>query len=275
MKNTHEKLPHVSVLMPAYNTEKYIEKAIKSILEQTFKDFEFIIIDDCSTDETWNIIKKIQKNDKRIICIHHQKNVKIPATRNELVMKAQGAYIAWQDADDISMPDRLELQFSHLEKNPTVGIVGGFLEFFDENGSKSIRKYASDDATLRKNIFRYSPVAQPAAMIRKDVFKKVGLYDEKYTVAQDLDMSFRIGTYYEFANIPKVLLKYREHGKSATFSRLKDQLKNTLEIRRKYAANKQYKYAFSDKCYNLAAWGMLFFPSPVTNSLFKLIRNEK
>ena len=270
-----ENNPKISVLMPVYNTEKYIAEAIESILNQTFRDFEFIIIDDCSTDKTWEIIEKYDKIDNRIVVLKNEKNLKIPANRNKLVSMAKGKYIIWQDADDISMPYRIEKQYNFMEENPEVGICGGWLQFFNENGNQSIRKYASDDKSLRKTIFRYSPVAQPVAIIRKKIIYEVGKYNTDYQVAQDLDMSFRIGMKYKFANIPEILLNYCEHNKSVTFSKLKTQELNTIEIRKKYSKGYGYKITIFDKVYNLIQYLSIYvIPPKIKIWLFNKLRNS-
>lgn len=267
--------PLVSVLMPAYNAEKYIAEAIESILSQTFKDFEFIIVDDASTDNTWKIIQEYAKKDERISIYRNEKNLYIAENRNRLVNLAKGKYIAWQDADDVSMPVRLKKQSHFLEKNPQVGIVGGYLQFFDEKGTKSIRKYAISDKELRKNIFRFSPVAQPTAMIRKKCFEKVGLYNPKYPPAEDIDMSFRIGTFYEFANLPQITLKYREHLNSATFNKLKKIELSTLEVRRKNKGKNGYNMTLIDHIYNLLQYVSIFvLPGRIKIALFNAIRNS-
>jgi len=149
------KKPLVSILMPAYNAEKYIGNSIESILNQTFKDFELIISDDASTDKTWDIIKKYKQKDGRIVVTRNAKNRYIAENRNRLIKLAKGKYIAWQDADDISDSNRIQKQYTFMEKNPKVGIVGGYLKFFDDRGVTGIRKYAENDKELRKNILQY------------------------------------------------------------------------------------------------------------------------
>ena len=149
------KITKVSVVTPAYNAEKFLAKAIESILCQSYQDFEYIIIDDCSTDGTWKMIQDYAKKDKRIIAITNQKNLGIAGNRNRGVSLAKGKYLVWQDADDISLPRRIEKQVAFMDKHLKVGICGGSLQFFDQNGLKEKRKYASDDKTLRSKIFRY------------------------------------------------------------------------------------------------------------------------
>lgn len=274
MKKKNSKYPLVSVLMPAYNAEKYIVDAINSILHQTYQNFELIILNDASTDKTKQIVTSYTKKDKRIIILSHKKNMGIPVTRNKLMQHAKGKYIAWQDADDISQPDRLIMQVIFLEKHPQVGIVGGFLQYFHDNALGDIRKYDADDTALREKIFRYSPVAQPVAMMRKKAVDEIGLYNVLYKVAQDLDFSFRIGEKYQFANIQKVLLHYREHKQSVTFSRLQEQINNTVLIRRKYAKSKHYTMSFYDKIFLGSTFLAGFLPGTMANTCFKILRNS-
>ena len=268
--------PPISVLMPAYNAEEYIAEAIESILNQTFKDYEFIIVDDCSTDNTWQIIKKYIKKDSRIKAHKNEKNLGIAGNRNKLISMAKGDYIIWQDADDISMPYRLEKQYKFMEENPEVGILGGWLQFFNKNGNLSVRKYATDDKVLRRKIFIYSPVAQPAAIIRKKLLDEVGKYDLKYPPAEDIDMSFRIGVKCKFANLPEIIIKYRENNNSATFTKLKKIELDTIEIRKKYVKNPMYKITFFDQIYNFIQYISIFtIPPKLKIWFFNLCRNSK
>jgi glycosyltransferase involved in cell wall biosynthesis len=268
-------LPLVSVLMPAFNAAKVIEDSIESILHQSFTHFELIILDDSSTDATWDIIQKYKK-DSRVILLKNKKNEYIAKSRNTLLSKAKGKYIAWQDADDISMPQRLAKQVSYLEENPKVGLIGGFLEFFSKNGVESIRKYEKNDRELRKRIFMYSPVAQPAAMIRKECFDEFGKYNEAYPPAEDIDMSFRIGQEYLFANLQEVVLLYRVTLTSATFSKLKKIELTTLKVRWKYRSSQAYKITFIDVIYNILQLLSVFCVPPIIKiRLFNNIRNSK
>lgn len=265
----------VSVIMPAYNTEKYIRTAIESILNQTFSEFEFIIIDDGSTDNTWNIVQEFSKIDPRIKAIKNEKNLGISPSRNKGVNMAQGEYIAWQDADDISLPTRLEKQLQFMEEHAKTGVVGGFLRFFDEKGENGFRKYRADDKGLRDRIFRYSPIAQPAAMIRKNCLKSVGGYNEGYPLAEDIDLFFRLGEKYEFSNLQEIILKYREHPDSATFTKLRKLEFYTLKIRRKYSKSESYKMTVFDKIYNVLHFFSIFIiPPRVKIWLFDKLRNS-
>lgn len=267
--------PSISVITPVYNGEDFLGEAIESILNQSFKDFEYIIIDDCSSDNTWQIMKNYSRKDKRIKIYRNEKNLGIAGNRNKGTALAKGKYIAWQDADDISFPERLEKQHSILEENPQIGIVGSYLLFFDKSGDISIRKYPRSDEQARKVIFRYSPVAQPSAMIRKTCFDKVGFYDLKLPPAEDLDMSFRIGAKFKMVNIPLVLVRYRLSGKSATYTQLKKIEKSTLGIRWRNYRSGIYSMSVFDKIYNLLQLITLYLlPVRTRISLFNLIRNS-
>lgn len=268
------KVPVISVLMPAYNAEKYIAESIESILNQTFTDFEFIIIDDCSTDKTWEIIQEYADKDKRIITLKNEKNLGIAGNRNKLVSLAKGKYIVWQDADDISMPYRIEHQYDFMEKNPEVGISGGYLLFFDESRDLCVRKYASSDAILRKKIFRYSPVSQGAAIIRKSIINNMVPFDVSLKQAEDLDLSFRIGRLSSFANIQEVVLKYRQHDKSVSFEKIRENIKYTLEVRKRAMKKYDYDMTISDSLFYLIAYVFQFMPQKISYYVFNFFRNN-
>lgn len=245
--------PKISVVMPVYNAEAYLKDAIESILNQTLNDFEFIIIDDASTDNSFKIIEDFSKKDDRIVILRNENNLGIAETRTKGTKYAKGKYIAVADADDISTSKRFEKEYNYLERHRECGVVGGFIQLFDSDSGKiiGVRKYYEDDTNLRKKLFLYCPVAQPVSMIRKEVFDNIGYYDPKYPPAEDLDLWFRIGTKYKFANIQEILLKYRVHEKSATISKIQKMEAMTLELRKKYSNGYGYSMTLFDKIYNL------------------------
>jgi glycosyltransferase involved in cell wall biosynthesis len=265
----------VSVLIPVYNTERHIGESIESIICQSYQNFELIICDDCSTDKSFEIASQYALRDARIKVFRNEKNLGIASNRNRLVALAQGEYIVWQDADDVSLPNRIESQLDFLERNPDVAIVGGYLQFFGDGRESSVRKYASDDRSLRNSIFRYAPVAQPAAMIRKRCILEVGEYNPKYPYSEDLDMSFRLGSRFRFANLPAVLIKYRQHGESATFAKLRRMEINTLQVRLRYASGWGYRATAGDWIYNLLqAFSVYTVPPKFKIWLFCKLRNS-
>ena len=191
--------PFVSVLIPNYNCEKYIGESIKSILDQTYKNFECIIVDDCSTDNSWKIIQTYAKKDKRIKCVRNETNLKIVKSRNKLfdLASSKSKYYAIFDSDDISMPERLEKQVKFLELNKRVMLLGGQLKIIDEDSKEfARRKYPITNKQILKKILLYSVFAQPSVMIRKDVLKKIGYYDLKFTgiPCEDYDLWLRVSS---------------------------------------------------------------------------------
>lgn len=269
--------PKISVIMPAYNAKRYIAEAIESILNQTFKDFEFIIIDDCSIDNTWEIIQEYAKKDKRIIPLINKDNLKLSKTLNEGIAIARGKYIARMDADDISVEDRLQRQFDYMEKNSDVGIVGGSMEIRDLN-NKIIgkRRYNLADDQIRKKIYRYSPFCHPLIMIRKSVLSQIGDYDEKWNPAEDYELYFRIGKCSKFANLDDVLLKYRIVPKSMTTASKNKMGLKTIEIRKKYSNEAPYKMSLFDRVYTFLQYLAVYIvPMKCKIWLFHFLRDSK
>ncbi len=266
--------PKVSVLMPAYNAEKYIGEAIESILNQTFTEFEFIIIDDCSTDNTWKIIQEYAKRDSRIIASHNEKNLYISKSRNLSIDLAKSEFLAIMDADDISMPSRLEKQYAILLNNTDIAAVGAYMEIMDETGKTMlVRKYLKEDHDLKKKMFRYSPIAQPVVMYRKSVVKEFGCYSPVQAPAEDLYLWFRIGTKYKFANIQEVLLKYRFFPDSSSNKKLRAVEMKTLKMRWKAFKKQGYKPSFIDLIYNIAQLSTIYImPVKIRIKLFVIVR---
>ncbi len=275
MKNTTNPYTDVSVIIPTYNGEKYIAEAIESILNQSFPDFELIIIDDASKDNTWGIVKRYAKMDARIRPFKNETNLGFAENRNKAIRLAHGEYIVWQDQDDVSFPTRISIQLALMKSNKEIGAVGGFMEIFDEKRNYGIRTYPEGDRELRKMIFKFSPVALPASMIRKDALLLVGGYDTQFSPAGDLDMSFKIGTSYKLANVPELVIRYRMHQNSATFQNLRRIELDTIRIRLKYANNPHYKPKLLDYLYNVvhyvSAW---IIPPRLKIGLFNLLRTK-
>lgn len=269
--------PKISVIMAAYNVKRYIGEAIESILHQTFKDFEFIIIDDCSIDNTWEIIQKYAKNDNRIIPFKNKENLKLSETLNKGIAIAKGKYIARMDADDISVEDRLQKQFDYMERNPEVGILGGTMEIKDTNNRIiGKRKYNLTDRQIRKKIYRYSPFCHPLVMIRKSTLDQIGGYDVKWNPAEDYDLYFRIGKYCRFANLEDLLLKYRVIPMSMTTGLTNKMYFKTLDIRKKYSNDDFYKMNLFDKVYTFLQWVAIYIlPARFKIWLFHLFRDSK
>jgi glycosyltransferase involved in cell wall biosynthesis len=244
-----KELPFVTVFTPNYNKSKFLEETIESVLQQTYGNFEYIIIDDCSTDDSWDIINKYAFKDDRIKIYRNDENMKIVKTRNKgfQLSSNNAKYFAILDSDDVSTPNRLENQIKFLEENPQYGLVGSNTIIIDEE-SKEIgyRNYVLSDLEIRKVITRINPIAQSSVLIRKKAIQEVGLYDEKWHVCQDYDYWLRIGINWKLKNISTPLVKYRLSKNQVKITNLKDTIKNTYLIQKK--ALKEYKY--DDSFYN-------------------------
>ena len=203
-------MPRVSVLTPVYNAEKYIGDAIGSILSQTFTDFEFIIINDGSTDNTAKIVRKYAAQDKRIKFIDSKKNLGVSAVRNKLLDSARGEYIAYQDADDISVPNRLETQVKFLDENPDVTVVGGAMLAFPRPELIVVPKNPKIMDFCIANA-----VSNPTVMFRRADVMAIGLrYNPALRTAEDYDFWVRLVKHYNIHNLPNILVNYRVSGTS-------------------------------------------------------------
>lgn len=199
----------VTVLMPVYNAEKYVAKAIESILDQTFSDFEFLIIDDGSSDKSLDIIKHYASQDQRIKVVSHQTNKGLVWTLNEGLKLAKSEYIARQDADDRSLPQRLAKQVDFLGSHPRVVLVGTNYHAVDESGrlittTNSFTQHADIKlAMLFTNQFGHGTI-----MARRQVLLKAGGFDKVFTHAEDYDLWCRIVNDSVVANLPEPLYEW-------------------------------------------------------------------
>lgn len=219
--------PAISVLMSAYNSERYVREAVESILNQTFGDFELILIDDGSKDSSPQILTELADRDARIRFISRL-NKGLTKTLNEALSLARAPLIARMDADDVSMPDRFEKQVEYLESHPECVCVGSRVELIDPLGSvfrTSDHKLMHEeiDAGLMKGV-GWS-IVHPVAMIRRDALEKVGGYREQFETSQDLDLFLRLAEVGRLANLPDVLLQYRQHFESVAFHKHEKQWK--------------------------------------------------
>jgi glycosyltransferase involved in cell wall biosynthesis len=210
-------MPKISVIMSVYNCDKYVREAILSILDQSFSDFEFIIINDGSTDKSREIIESIK--DERVILINNQ-NKGLTKSLNEAVKLSKGEFIARMDADDISLKDRFEKQINFLNLNLDISMCGAWADFIDadENFLKTYKRPITDKEIKKKIIF-HNPFIHSTVMIRKEIFSKVGLYNESFRFAQDYELWTRVVSKFKTANLSEVLLKYRVLNESITKSK--------------------------------------------------------
>jgi hypothetical protein len=199
--------PRVTVLMPVYNGALYLSEAVQSILQQSFSDFEFLIIDDGSNDDSVKIIH--QFCDSRIRLVHNKVNMGLIASLNRGLGLARGEYVARMDADDISRPYRLKSQVRFMDSNQHIGVCGSWIQLFPKAKSK-VWKFPEKSDEIRCWQFHAVGVAHPAVMMRRQLFTDLGLlYDPAYPHVEDYELWSRAIHYMDFANIQKVLLDYR------------------------------------------------------------------
>lgn len=200
----------VSVLFPVFNTkEEYLREAIESILSQTFSGFEFLILNDASTNNAEEVIKSY--TDPRIKYFKNEKNLGISETRNKLIDLATGEYLAVMDHDDISLPERFQKQIDYLDNNPDVGVVSSYVGYIHRK--KRIDKNPINHEEICMALFaRCGSLIHPASMIRKSVLTDNNLkYENEFTPAEDYALWCRLMTHTKFHNIPEILFLYRKH----------------------------------------------------------------
>lgn len=206
-----KKRPLVSVIMGAYNCENTIEKAVQSIQNQTYSNWELIICDDCSTDNTWGVLSNIAKDDERIVLLQNSLNKHLAASLNRCLSKANGEYIARMDADDESLPTRLEKQVCFLNENLEYDCVGSSMLIYDDMGDKYVRK--AIEMPNRNYLKRGVPCWHPTIMLRKRVYDLLDGYsvNKNTTRAEDLDFWFRFyAKDYLAYNLREPLYRYHE-----------------------------------------------------------------
>ena len=202
--------PQISCVLAVCNGEAYLPESIRSILAQTFHDWELIVVDDGSIDRTPEILDQFQQEDTRIR-IYRQSKQGLVASLNQGILMAGGEYIARMDADDISLPDRFAKQVEYLDQHHDIGICGSWVETFGNNVPEVIRYPTHDDAIRCQFLFS-SALAHPSTMLRRDILVKHNLqYDERALHAEDYDLWVRASHHTRFVNIPTVLLRYRIH----------------------------------------------------------------
>lgn len=197
----------LSVIMPVYNGQKYLEEAIHSVLNQTFKNFELLIIDDGSTDSSLKIIQSIK--DYRIRILKNEKNRGIAYTRNVGLKESKGEYLAWMDCDDLIEPNRLEIQLDYLKNHPEIGICGTAQNRFGNGKPRVSREFADSEMIKSALLFRPA-IRPPTAMYRMEMIRNANLtYDIRLAVAEDYDFFFEASFHFPIKNLDQVLYHYR------------------------------------------------------------------
>jgi len=209
-------LPKISVIMPVYNAEVYISQAIQSILNQSYKKFELIIVNDASSDKSLDIINGYKSKDKRIKIINLDNNQGIAIALNNGIAIAQGEYIARMDADDISLPFRLYKQLKFMESNRACGVCGSWVETIDKNGnSLDVWKSPLTHESIKSELLFNSVLYHPTIMFKMEIFSSIKqIYNPDFVPAEDYELWSRLSSITKLANLSEVLLHYRVHDKN-------------------------------------------------------------
>ena len=226
-------VPLISVVLPVYNGEKYLAEAIDSILAQTFTNFELIIIDDGSTDNSLAILKQYQDLDGRVRLIARE-NRNLATTLNDMIYLARGVWVARMDQDDIALPHRFERQLRWLEQTGA-DICGSWVKFFGSTDKRIIKHPQTDQAAKMELLFT-APFAHPSVMMKTDLAKKLR-YDKSWEKAEDYDLWERAAhAEWKMTNVPEVLLLHRQHAAQISTITSNQQQLLTQKIRRRYWA---------------------------------------
>ena len=232
--------PQLTVLMPVYNAEKFLDESINSILSQTYSDFELLILDDASTDSSLKIIKNYAKKDKRIKVLDNQKNQKQAKCRNILLKNSKTKFIAWMDADDISLEDRLQTQMDFLKQNSKIDAVGTQYSAFGSGGNLPANftsRYSLSDIEIKTNfIFGYDFFFPSSLMRMKKIKQHNIFFDNNYKLSTGEDHQYIIDcfSFMKFANLDRVLYQYRQDSNQTTAINQKQILDNSNVMTRKH-----------------------------------------
>jgi len=210
--------PLVSVVMPVYNSEMFLREAVNSILTQSYRQLELIVVNDGSTDVSAAILSSIE--DKRIRVLEHERNQGITQSLNDAIAVSTGEYICRMDADDVAVPHRIERQVAFLEEHPDIALVGTGTVLIDKDGTRiGQESYPESAYEIRREIFVHNPFAHSAVMIRKSVLDRCGFYDARFLHNEDYDLWLRIVAAYPAANLRDRLLLRRVHGANITVAK--------------------------------------------------------
>lgn len=225
-------MPEISVLLCVYNGESYLAACLDSILGQTFTDFEFVIVNDGSTDRSFEILSDYAQKDPRILLVDQPENKGIAASVTEGLKYCHGKYIARMDQDDISLPDRFLKQHQYLESHPNIDVLGSSLAFIDKDGNLTGEKLIrpTDPLVIRLQMYYQCVVHNPSVLMRSEYYKKYNQdsLEKDYLAADDYSLWLRENTRHLYANLEEPCLLYRIHQHQTSKEKISSQMKETL-----------------------------------------------
>jgi glycosyltransferase involved in cell wall biosynthesis len=235
--------PKVSVIIITYNRSRFLCEAIRSVSAQTFRDWELLVVDDGSTDDTCGLVKSCRLDDQRIWYFCNSRNMGIVASRARALSEASGEYVAVIDSDDVwTDPDKLSKQVAFLDGHPDYVLLGGGVVVVDGHG-KEVRRYlnSESDEAVRREILAKNPFAHSSVMYRADAARRVGGYrrldeGDGSDSVEDYDLFLRLGLEGKLGNLREYLVQYRKHGGNVTSSRLLAMMRKNLALVNKYGS---------------------------------------
>ena len=262
--------PKVSVVIPVYNSELFIAEAIESVLNQTYNNIELIVVNDCSTDKTADILNNYSG---KINIITNERNIGVSLSRNRGLSEMTGEYFAPLDADDVCLPYRLSKGVEFLQSNKSCVLVGGQVSYIDSH-SKCLgtSNYPTTEEEVTAHIWRRNPIAHSSLLARAELVKSLGMYDSSLEVCEDYDLLFRLLRHGYLANLSEVVVKYRLHDSQLTQCKYATLLKTTVFLQNKYKNLYNHKDNFVDGVYACGYWFLLKTPSKASNRIVNFFR---
>ena len=258
----------LTVVLPVFNGEQYVAKTIDSVLSQSHRDYEFLILDDGSLDNTPQILKHYADRDPRIRLLRHE-NRGVGYTLNRGLDESRGRFVALIGSDDLALPGRLEKQVKFLNNHADHVLVGGFLKIIDTDGhSIGLRKYPLTDQTLRARMLIYNPFGAPSIMFRREDALAAGGFTSRFWTCEDYDFVLRLAQRGKVANLPETLTSYRLHGNAIKATQTLRQLRDTLDTKRAAYTEYGYHRTLEARAVDLVLKTMTHLPGAITYWLF-------
>ena len=261
----------ISVVMAAYNAEKYLKEAMDSILGQTYDDLELIVIDDKSTDTSGQILKDYAARDSRVVVLENEENMGLTKSLNKGLKVAKGEYIARMDADDISVPDRFEKQVAFLDSHPDYSFVSCIGRYIDEDGKEEqLRLFPETNEEIYAMMPKVDAVMHPGVMFRREDIRKIGDYCEDFRVVQDYDLWFRgMAAGYKFYNIQEPLVLFRRND---SYNARKSKAYRMVDYRVRKKGYKINKIPLHKRMYLIVPLALAYIPPKVMDKCFYVLK---
>ena len=261
----------ISVLMSVYNADKYLTEAMDSILAQTYSDFEMIVVNDKSTDESGDILKAFAQKDPRIVILENAQNIGLTKSLNRGLAIAKGEYVARMDADDISAPDRFEKQVAFLDAHLDYSFVSCIGRYIDENGNpERLRPFPETNEEIYAMMPKVDAVMHPGVMFRREDIARIGNYCEDFRVVQDYDLWFRgMAAGYKFYNIQEPLVLFR---RDESYNTRKSRAYRLVDYQVRKKGYRINKVPLHKRVYLLVPLALAYIPPKVVDKLFYVMK---